>query len=436
MRLKKVSFGRLANGMLYYSQFDTSSHLGGVGFKCGSAYDPPGKRGLAHHVEHNVFGESAKHSRRDLELNYYEKYMGGPDEDANIRTDYVSTFYGHDNLLWRPHLMDCFGAIADLVLHPQIGEPGVLLEKAAVHNEYYLNGIDSAFERARDRLKLVLYDRNPVRNRVDCELPEFESVTAKDVRAFMRRYYVPNNAFMILLGPSFADVKKTAEKYFGNWAPAKSVPTLDYDHSDDFPQLIGVKSLEEVMPGIHQRHLCMGFPTETFKTKDAEALDILARIWAFRLRVRLRHENCDFRKGVYRVFVTPERTHLHGLLNVWFATIGDADYVKEAEEIVLEEAKKLREELVLHDEFDAITKNLEWRYRDNFKSCMSNLSELIIEAATNGDEELEGLHSYLPRLWRLNRKHILDVANKYLTPNYARVLIRPETEPSSVPAGK
>ncbi len=423
MRLKKVSFGRLASGMLYYSQFDPNSHLGGIGVKSGSAHDPPGKRGLAHHTEHVLFGESAKHSRREVELNYYERFMGGPDEDANIRTDYVSTFYGHDSLLWRPHLTECFDMIANLVLHPQIGEAGVLLEKAAVHNEYYLNGVDSPYELVRDRLNAVLYDKNPVRNRIDCELPEFESVTVKDVRSFIRRYYVPKNMFIILFGPAFADVKKTAEKYFEGWGQ-KTTPTLDYDHSDDFPQLTSIKSGEMVFPGIHQFHLGMGFPTETFGSKDSEALDVLARIWAFRLRVRLRHENCDFHKGVYRVFVVPERTHLHGLLRVWFATVS-GEFAKEAEEIILEEAKKLREELVLADELEAMRKNMEWKYRDAFKNVPGKLAEMVIESAANGDEELEGLHSFIPNLQKVNRKRILEVANKYLTPNYARYLVRP-----------
>ncbi len=423
MRLKRVSVGQLRNGMRFYSQFDPNTHLGGIGVKAGSAHDPPDKRGLAHFTEHVVAGSSAKHDDRTVDLEYYEKYMGGPDASANIRTDYVSTFYGHDSLLWRPHLTDCFDMLANLILHPQIKESRVALEKAAVHNEYHLYGEDSLFERARVRLNQVLYEKNPVRNRIDCELPEFERVGIADVHAFMRRYYVPRNMFIILFGPTFAEVKRTAERYFEDWG-RPTTPILDYDHSDDVPRLTAVRSVEEVAPNIGQTHVMLGFPTETANTMDAAALDILARIWAFRLRTRLREDNRDFRKGVYRVHVIPERTYLHGLLRIWFATVG-AQFADAAETIVLEEAQRLRESFVLDDELDAMRKSLEWQYRDAFKNSPGILSEMVIDSVANGDEELQGLHSYIPRLHTVTRSSLRVVAQKYLTPYYARAIIRP-----------
>ncbi len=424
MRLKRVSVGQLKNGMRFYSQFDPNAHLGGIGVKAGSAHDPPRKRGLAHLTEHVVAGGSAKHDDRTMDLQYYEKYMGGPEASANIRTDYVSTFYGHDSLLWRPHLTDCFDMLANLILHPQIRESRLLVEKAAVHNEYYLYGEDSLYERAYVRLNRVLYEKNPVRNRIDCELPEFERLGASDVRAFMRRYYVPRNMFIVLFGPTFADVKKTAERYFEDWG-GLTAPILDYDHSDDVPRLTAIRSIEETVPGNGQTHVMLGFPTETTATGNGAALDILARIFAFRLRARLREENRDFGKGVYRVLVFSEQTHLHGMLRVWFSTVSPA-FAEVAEALICEEARTLRESLILSDELDAIRKNLEWQYRDAFKNGPGTLSEMVIASASTGDEELKNLHSYIPRLHEVTRNSFRELAQKYLASFYARAVIRPE----------
>jgi len=159
-------------------------------------------------------------------------------------------------------------------------------------------------------------------------------------------------------------------------------------------------------------------------SKDAEALDVLARILAFRLRWRLREENRNFYEGVYRANVYTSRSFVHGLLYTNFATVG-GEFAKRGEEIVLEEVRKLKEGLVDDREFDAMVFYLDNNYLDVFRKVALNLSEMIIEAVCNGDEELTHLHSFRQRLHRVTRKKLRCVANKYFTKNYARVLIKP-----------
>ena len=46
------------------------------------------------------------------------KYMGGPDNNRNIRTDRTSVFYGHGDLLRRKHMLAVFDIMASFV-HPR-----------------------------------------------------------------------------------------------------------------------------------------------------------------------------------------------------------------------------------------------------------------------------------------------------------------------------
>lgn len=423
--MKQVSVDRLKNGMLYYGYADTGIHLGTVGIMAGSVHDPPGKGGLAHLAEHCVFSGSEKYPSETVYLRYYEGHMGGPDESANVRTFFTSTFYGHDTLLWRPHLWDCADMVADLVKNHRINDEVVATEKAAVHNEYYLNGMDSPQSRAMDMARRLLYTTNPARNRIDAEMPGFEKLGLRDVRNFVRRFYVPKNMFVLLFGPKFQEVKKFAERHFDGWG-ATTMPTIDYDGSDNLPVLRSVVSKESAFPGVRQRHLVMAFPTEVYGSKDEEAIEILCRVLAYRLVQRIRVGNTDFNKGAYRVYVTPERSKYHGTIYVWFATVGSHETVLEYETIAKEEMKKLRETLISSAEMDSIRKNLEWQHRMAFRQIPIALCELVIEAAANGDEDLAGLHAYLPRLEKVTRRKIREVARKYLSPFYARALVSPD----------
>ena len=54
------------------------------------------------------------------------------------------------------------------------------------------------------------------------------------------------------------------------------------------------------------------------------------------------------------------------------------------------------------------------------------MAELVIQAAANGDSDLEHLHSYAYRLNTLTANRLCDVANKYFNPNgFVGVILSP-----------
>lgn len=423
--MQLVKFDRIRNGMIFYSQVSKAAHMGGVGIKAGSVNDPPSKRGLAHLAEHVIFGGHDPESDRDIDINYYERYMGGPESGALVQTGHTYTFYGTDQLLRRSHILDCFDRLSQQVMNRRITAVATEREKAAVHNEFYRNGSDYIPDILGVHLRKLIYTTNPVKNRVDCELPEFEKITASDIRGFVRKWYVPRNMFAILFGPQFLDVKRRVEKNFEG-IEIPSEPRLEFDRADCTPSFAEVRSKNIFLPRLNQHHVAMGFPTETFNSKDSEALDVLARILAFRLRMRIRNGNQDFRRGVYRVMAYTERTYLHGMFYIVFATVGSAEYAREVEGAILDEINKLKKDLTLSDEFDAIRKNIEWQYRLIFRDAPGVLAGMVIDCAANGDEELAGLHSFIPNLRRVTQRKLREVVNKYFSAGFARICISPE----------
>ncbi len=416
-------------GIPYYGQYDPgrTTWLCGVGCKVGSAYV---NGGLPHLAEHLLARDCGQYNEEEADL-LFEKYADGPEGSLNIRIDRVSTFFGHrDGLLYRPDMLKFFDLLVHLVRDKIITTKGILSEKAAVHQEYWLNGSDSVKDTIEDLMHQVMYDVNPMRNRIDCEPEMLLKFTPGKIRSFIRKYYVPKNMFVIILGPRFQEVAEITEKYFGDWLveAGKKGPETKFDESEKTPVLKDIKFAEVVRAGIEQSHLMIGFPTEQYLSNDREAIAVLSRIWAWRVRRKLRDENRDFEKGAYRVLAYTPSSFLHGMIYIWYAS-KSLEFVKSSEAVVLEEAQRLKDELVSREELDAIQYSLCAQHISAFRDTPSRLAEMIIEAVCNGgedgDEELERLHDFERRVRKLKPKRIRDVANKYFTRNYARALVRP-----------
>jgi zinc protease len=424
--MKQVKIHELSNGTMLYC-FPDTSNVSGIGFSAGSIYDPPGKKGLAHAVEHTMCRRSRRYPdvyETELRL---RRYLGKPDcGTRNIRTDHTSVFYGHGNLPRRRYMYDVFDIMASFI-HPnyRIVDPEGLrdVEIPAVSNEFRLYGTDWAPAVIDELLHQELYATNPARWRIDGEFDQVSAFTARDAKRFVERYYVPRNAFVIMLGPKEDFVKSLAERYFHDWNTPSTVPVLDYGHDDDVPKLSGVRSVRATRD-IKQYHLGMAWPTEVYGTPDAEAIDVLANILETRAW-RIREGNTDPKAGAYRAPVTTARTVVHGTISFWFATVGK-DYIRQGEAILLEEIGRLQKELSSQAEFDVAIANRRDDYLEAFADTPGNLAEMIVSCATNGDRELKGIYDFRERLDRVTRRKVRDIANKYLDPKaYVRAVVGP-----------
>jgi predicted Zn-dependent peptidase len=112
------------------------------------------------------------------------------------------------------------------------------------------------------------------------------------------------------------------------------------------------------------------------------------------------------------------------MICVSFAT-ASRDFAAYGEEAVLEETEKLKTDLVGEPQFEDTKERMLDEYVEAFRKSSEVLADMIIAAASNGDEELVRLHDFERRMKKLKPKKLCDVANKYFTKHYARVLIRP-----------
>jgi len=419
----EVKVGMLPNGLRFYSQYDWSggTNLAGIGIKAGAIHAPPGCVGLPHLVEHLLARESLKYPPDEVDF-IFEKFLGDPDDDINIRIDRISTNFGFGDLLRRKDMLICLDVMAHFLRDKIVTTEGIDVEKAAVHNECYLRGRDVMPVLLDDLFHEIAYKKNPARLRIDGEKKDLKNIKQSQIKSFIDKHYTTGNMFLIVLGPKFEEVKELAKQYFGD-CKEKSSPTLDYDNSEDLPSL-SLPRIAELARDTGQYHFAIGFYTRNYLSDDTEAIDILARILAMRLRHILRDCNRKFGGGVYRANAHTSRSFIHGLIYVTFATV-NSEFAKEAREVVIQEFKKLKEKLVDERELEAMVYRMNTTHMETFKKVPLSLAEMIIEAVCNGDEDLARLHSYRQRLHKVNRKKLLCVANKYFSPNYIQAMVRP-----------
>lgn len=446
MRIKgRINITPFDNGIYLYSMANSMLNLSAIGFRSGSIHDPPGLSGMNHLVEHMACRRGVRYTERGAER-IMNRYMGGTHgPDINIRCDRASVLYGHDDLRRREQMWKCFDMCADLVksamldaygLGPHVLDENALkIEKGAVHNEHRLRGTDMAEEHIYELMHWHLYRSNPARHRIDCGRNALRGIELEQVRQFIRDRYTTKTMFVILIGPNNNEAIEKVREYFGD-LPQRSPAPFDYDHSDDFPALDGIRSLELIRPGIRQHHVAVAFPVGNYLSEDSEALDVLAAIWEYRIEQRLREENTEFDAGIYHPNSWFPRTFTHGMVSALFATVGDGEYTERAVAMVIEECEKLKS-----DESTKLTEDCADRkeyLKDMFDRILMwyplNLSEAITEATCNGDPKLNRFNAYHQNLSQVTPKRLREVAQKYFTTpdRFLRVVIKPLIVPQDV----
>jgi len=414
---KLVSFKDLPNGMRYYGRFDQVANASGIGIKCGAMNTPPGKTGLPHFVEHVLCRATRKYTVKEVDLTL-RRYLGNGDADWNVRIDRYSTFFGHLMLLKPSHMRICFDIFANMLRDRMIDSQGHATEQSRIHNEYYLRGFDVMEEFLWDQLHEKAYKRNPARHRIDCLPQELQTVSANDLIAFTKKYYVPRNMFMIIMGPRFKVAEKMAYQYFSDW-PNRPAPEPDFDPADSEP-ISGQNVYTIERPGIGQNHVMLGFNAEKFGGCNYYLQKVLAQVLEQLLLEKLQ----EHKHGVYRSPVMLSQSKYHGLLTVSFAT-KDTEFVEDGIARITGLCKQMREELVDFEVFKSALYRVFYEYIGPFVNDANELLEMIIDSATNGDEDLTILHSGKQALEKVTREMIRDLANQFLTSEFLTIHIKP-----------
>jgi zinc protease len=264
---------RLANGLRVIVKEDhrspTAVHM--VWYRVGAIDEKDGTSGVAHALEHMMFKGT-----RTVGPGRFSKLVAaaGGRENAFTSEDYTAYF----QLVPKRSLPEMMRLESDRMANLQVDPKEFAQEIKVVMEERRMRTEDSPQALVHERLAAMAFQTHPYRRPVIGWMDDLERMTWRDVRDWYRRWYAPNNAYVVVVGDVDHDeVFRLARKYYGG---IKS-QTLPERRIEDEPEQLGVKRLVVKAPA-KLPYLAMAWKVprlrDVDRDRDPYALEVLAAV--------------------------------------------------------------------------------------------------------------------------------------------------------------
>ena len=204
----------LTNGMKVIVKEDRRApsvvHM--VWYRAGAMDEPDGVSGVAHVLEHMMF--KGTEDVGPGEFNKRVAAVGGRD-NAFTGKDYTAYF----QQVPPAHLPAMMALEADRMQNLVLTDDEFRRELEVVKEERRLRTDDQPRALVFEQLMATAYQAHPYRRPVIGWMPDLEAMQPDDARAWYRRWYAPNNAYLVVVGDvDHREVFREAEKHYGSLA--------------------------------------------------------------------------------------------------------------------------------------------------------------------------------------------------------------------------
>jgi len=266
---------RLDNGLTVIVKEDhrapTAVHM--VWYRAGSIDEKNGTTGVAHVLEHMMFKGTPTVGAG--EFNRLVAAAGGRDNAFTSR-DYTAYF----QQVPKGKLEEMMALEADRMRHLTLSADEFAQEIKVVMEERRLRTDDQPQSLLFEATNAAAFQAHPYRRPIIGWMNDLENMTVADARDWYDQWYVPNNAYVVVVGDVDHDaVFKAAEKFYGP-LPSRALPVRK---PQDEPVQRGIRRLAVKAPA-ELPTLVMGYRAPVLrdieKDVDPYALDMLGSVLA------------------------------------------------------------------------------------------------------------------------------------------------------------
>jgi zinc protease len=264
---------QLANGMRVIVKEDhrapTAVHM--VWYRAGSMDEKDGYSGVAHMLEHMMFKGTQK--VKGGEFNRIVAEAGGRD-NAFTSFDYTAYFQIVPNTAL-PRMM---ALEADRMANLRLTPADFASEMKVVQEERRLRTEDNPQALVWEALNSAAYQAHPYRRPVIGWMDDLEHMTWQDAHDWYKRWYVPNNAYLLVVGDvDHNQVFKEAERTYGR-LKGHALPIRKPQNE---PEQLGIKRIVVKAPA-KLPYLAMAWKVPRLKDvehdREPYALEVLASV--------------------------------------------------------------------------------------------------------------------------------------------------------------
>lgn len=411
---QKVAFEEytLDNGLHVILHNDASAPviITSVMYHVGSKNENPERTGFAHFFEHLLF-EGTENIKRGEWFKIVTANGGTNNANTSEDRTYYYEVFPSNSLelgLWME---------SERMMHPIINQIGVDTQNEVVKEEKRLRVDNQPYGSLIAEVKKNMYVKHPYRWAPIGSMEHLDAATLEEFQAFNKKYYVPNNAVLVVAG-DLNDIPKTKEwvnKYFGAIPRGKDVIVEKFVEE---PITSTIKASYQD-PNIQKPMIVATYRTPSMKTRDARVLDMISTVLSEGKSSRMYKKIVDDKKMALQIGAfnySQEDYGMYILYGMPQGTFTSEDIVKEIDEEVV----KLQTELLTDKEMQKL-KNI---YENNYVNGNSNVEGIAENLASyyllHGDINL--INTEIEMYRSITAQEIRDVAKKYLNPNQRLLL--------------
>jgi len=395
---------KLENGLEVITLEDFSCPIVAVQlwYHVGSKDEQAERQGFAHMFEHIMFRGTDKLGPTDHDA--YIRRVGGT---SNGHTGFDRTVY--EETLPAKQLELALWLEAERMTFLKIDQESFDTERKVVEEERRM-GLNQPYGTLYEKLLAEVFKVHPYRWTPIGNIPDLRAASVQELRDFWKRYYVPSNATLIIVGAvKHKDAQRLARRYFG-WIPRYDEPARVAVREPEPAGKRTVKLEEENAPapaaGVVYR-------TVPISNKDSVVVDLLAEILGGGRSSRLYRELVAEKQlavGAQAATWSLEQDGLLGAGAVMPPVSGDANSILA---IIEGHISRLRKETVSERELmKAKNQMLRGLVTENLK--IESKAEMLGDAAVEyGD--VSQVNRWMDDIRKVTAADIQRVANEYLT---------------------
>ena len=380
-----------------------------VMYHVGAKDENPERTGFAHFFEHLLF-EGTENIERGEWFTIVSSNGGSNNANTTDDRTYYYEVFPSNNVelgLWME---------SERLMHPIINQVGVDTQNEVVKEEKRLRVDNQPYGRFLEYVKKNLFTNHPYRWTTIGEMEHLDNATLEEFQAFNKKFYVPNNAVLVVAGDiEIPSVKKMIQDYFGTIPRGKDIERSIIKEDP----ITEARTAEAYDPNIQIPAVVAAYRTPGFKEKDAYTLDMVSTYLSDGKTSKLYKKIVDDKKMALQVGAFNVSQEDYGMYVLYGLPLGDNSLESLIEEID-EEVVKIQNELISETDYQKLQNKFENQFVNSNSSVSGISNSLARYYMLYGDTNL--INNEIDIYRSITREDIQNVAKKYLNPNQRLIL--------------
>jgi zinc protease len=411
---QKVAFTEydMKNGLHVVLHQDKTAPVVAVSvmYHVGSKDEVPGRTGFAHFFEHLLFEGSDNIKRGE-----FMKLVSSNGGQNNANTTQDRTFYYE--VFPSNQLETGLWLESERMMHPVINEIGVKTQNEVVKEEKRLRVDNQPYGNFVSEIMKRLFTKHPYTWVPIGSMADLDAATLDEFRAFNKKYYIPNNAVLVIAGDiDIAKTKEWVEAYFGP-VPAGAPVVRNKAVEDPIITPIVDTAYD---PNIQIPAIMAAYRIPGMTSKESVALELASSVLSQGSSSRMYKKMVDDKKNALQVGSFNYALEDYGAYIIYAlpSSITPLDTLLKD---MSDEVARLQTELISEKEFQKLQNQFENDYIGK-NARMLGVAENLADGYTFYNKNTNNINTELEEARKVTRQDIQNVAKKYLNLNQRVVL--------------